>query len=209
MYIPSSFKEERKEVLFELIRKNSFGILTSNSSNGLVATHLPFIVDPDRGKYGTLIAHFARANPHWKNIDNTSNSLVIFQGPHCYITPSWYQEEVAVPTWNYASVHVYGKLKFIHELEELRLMLEKLVKKYENKREQPWDISASEPMIETWMKAIVGFEIEIEKIEGKFKFNQNHSEGNQAGVVEGLKISNDPMEQQVACIMAKNLDQII
>lgn len=92
------------------------------------------MIDPDKGEKETLIAHFARANTHWEKIDNSINSLVVFQGPHCYVSPTWYEEEITVPTWNYATVHAYGKLKFFKELEELRPMLESLVAKYEEQQ---------------------------------------------------------------------------
>lgn len=170
-----------------------------------MATHLPFQVDPDKGKYGTLVSHMARANPHWKTIANPTESLVVFQGPHCYISPAWYEEQVTVPTWNYAAVHTYGTVEFFEDPLKLRCLLEKLVHKYESRRGGLWPISKAAPVMDTYLKAVVGIEIPIDRIEGKFKFNQNLSVEDQAGVVEVLKNSNDSMEASVATIMANNL----
>jgi len=205
MYTPRSFKEERLDVLHRLICENGFGLFISQTESGLMATHLPFQVDPDRGKNGTLISHLARANPHWKTISNRGEVMVVFQGPHCYISPAWYQEQETVPTWNYAAVHVYGAVEFFEDPERLRPLLENLVSQYESKREKAWPISKAATVMDSHLKAVVGIEIQIERIEGKMKFNQNLSIEDQAGVVEALRDSSDSMEASVADIMAKNL----
>ena len=205
MYIPRSFKEERIEVLHDLIRRYSFGILFNQEEGSPIATHLPFMIDPDKGEYGTLVAHFARANPHWKRVKDSSEVLVVFQGPHCYISPSWYVERSLVPTWNYAAVHVYGPVEINDDPKFLRPMLEKLVEKYESTQPNSWAMKMAESNIDALMQAIVGFEVPVSKIEGKFKFNQNLSKEDQQGVVRALEGSPNPMEREVAAIITRNL----
>lgn len=202
MYTPSSFKEENPEVLFKLIEKHNFGILFSQHGNAPEATHLPFLVDKTRGVHGTLIAHFARANKHWKNLAESKEVLAVFQGPHTYITPSWYKNRDTVPTWNYATVHVYGKPKVIHELVELREMVTRLTYFHEGQLDSDWALEESGKHFEIDLKAITGLEIEITRMEGKFKFNQNKKEEDQRGVIENLEKLG---EKEVSSIMKENL----
>ncbi len=204
MYTPSSFKEENPDILFELIQKYNFGILFSQHSDNPEATHLPFLVDKNLGEHGTLIAHFARANPHWKALNESKEVLIIFQGPHTYITPSWYKNRDTVPTWNYATVHVYGKPKVIHELDELRKMVTRLTHFHEEQVDSDWSLEESEKSFEINLKAITGLEIEIIRMEGKFKFNQNKKEEDQQGVIENLEGLG---EKEVSGIMKENLNK--
>lgn len=202
MYTPSSFKEENPDVLFELIEKYNFGVLFSQHADTPEATHLPFLVDRKRGEHGTLIAHFAKANKHWKNLDPAKEVLAVFQGPHTYITPSWYKNRETVPTWNYATVHVYGRPKVIHELDELREMVSRLTHFHEAQVESDWSLKESGKHFEIDLKAITGLEIEITRMEGKFKFNQNKKEEDQQGVIDNLEKLG---EKEVSGIMRKNL----
>ncbi|MBO6522579.1 MAG: FMN-binding negative transcriptional regulator [Balneolaceae bacterium] len=202
MYTPSSFKEESPDVLFELIEKYNFGILFSQHSDNPEATHLPFLVDKNRGERGTLVAHFARANKHWNNLNETKEVLAVFQGPHTYITPSWYKNRDTVPTWNYATVHVYGKPKVIHELDELRKMVTRLTHFHESQVDSNWSLEESEKSFDINLKGITGLEIEITRMEGKFKFNQNKKKEDQQGVIENLE---NLGEEEVSSIMKENL----
>ncbi len=202
MYTPSSFKEENTSVLFELIRNYNFGVLFSQHQQEPDATHLPFLIDTTKGEKGTLIAHFAKANKHWKKLDTNKDVLCVFQGPHTYVSPSWYKNRETVPTWNYATVHASGKPKLIHEPEELREMVTKLTYYHENQLSSDWSLEESAPVFEIELKAIVGLEIEITKLEGKFKFNQNRSKEDQEGVIAHLDENNAP---GVKAIMQQNL----
>lgn len=201
MYTPRSFQEDDLAVLHDLIRNYSFGVLFTQVDGESFATHLPFMIDSDRGKNGTLLAHFARANPHWKMLSPETRALVVFQGPHCYISPGWYDNKEYVPTWNYAAVHIQGPIKIIEDHDELRAMVLRLSDKYEAKLNSGWDVDKAMESIDSLLPAITGFEIPIEKIEGKFKFNQNLSEGDREGVIAKLKDSDDSMERGVAQIM--------
>ncbi len=207
MYLPSPFKEDNLNSLHEVIRNYNFAPLFSQSDDMPYATHLPFMLDPDRGPNGTLIAHMARANPHWKSFDENTQALVVFQGPHAYISTSWYEKEEHVPTWNYAAVHAYGVPQLIHEPEELLSMVEALVNNHEASISGIKNLDEHKEILLPQLKAIVGFEIPIEKIEGKFKFNQNRSTEDQQGVVNALENHDDPLIQGVADIMKKNLQQ--
>ena len=203
MYIPSSFKETDPNILFELIERYNFGILFSQHGDQPEATHLPFMVDRSRGLQGTLIAHFARANKHWKTLDETKEVLTVFQGPHAYISPSWYKNRKTVPTWNYATVHVYGKPKLIHETEALHEMATRLTHYHENLIETDWSMEEAEGAMHNLLKGIVGIEIEITRLEGKFKFNQNRSTEDQQGVIDHLDENYAPGVKE---IMRRNLN---
>jgi len=201
MYTPRSFRVEHLPTLHALIREYSFGILVSQDGDRPVATHLPFMVDEDRGPNGTLIAHMARANSHWKSWTDDTQVMAIFQGPHAYISPAWYDDQETVPTWNYATVHAYGRPHQIHDPARLRPMVERLV----DIHERGWDRSQMESVMHVELQAIVGFEIPIDSIEGKFKFNQNRSREDQEGVVRALEGSAEALERDTAEIMRQNV----
>lgn len=202
MYTPSSFKEENPDVLFRLIEQYSFGVLFSHHQESPEATHLPFLINRSKGKLGSLIAHFARANKHWKNINPEEQILCVFQGPHTYISPSWYKNRNTVPTWNYATVHVYGKARIIHDANELRSMVTDLTHHHEATVDSDWSLEEGKESFEIDLKAIVGIEIEITQLEGKFKFNQNRSKEDQLGVIENL---DEKVAPGVKEIMKSNL----
>ncbi|KAB2904834.1 MAG: FMN-binding negative transcriptional regulator [Anaerolineae bacterium] len=200
MYIPNSFKEENVDILHELMERYNFATLFSQHDGTPFATHLPFMLDRTRGKYGTLIAHFARANPQWKQLAETV--LAVFQGAHTYVSPAWYENQVTVPTWNYAVVHAYGKPTLIHDLAVLRGIVERLVSQHEI---YGWNIQNAEPIMESQLQAIVGVEIPIERLEGKYKFNQNRAVADQLGVIRALENSSDPLQRETTAIMRHNL----
>jgi transcriptional regulator len=207
MYIPASYAEHDTAALFDFIEGNPLGILvTSSPSNGLFATHLPLVVHRDRGEHGALEGHLARANPHHRQVESGAEALVVFSGPDAYITPSWYEAKRehgrVVPTWNYAAVHVYGTLRFHDDPTFLRRHLEALTSRHETPRPQPWAVSdAPVEFIEKQMMAIVGLELAITRIEGKWKMSQNRSSADVDGVVRGLGESESPVERMVGEIV--------
>lgn len=203
MYTPSSFKEENPDILFDLIEEHNFGIIFSQHKDQPEATHLPFLVHKGKGKHGTLIAHFAKANKHWKKLDEAKDVLVVFQGPHSYISPAWYVNRAEVPTWNYATVHVFGKPKIIEDVAELNNMVKELTHFHENQENTGWKLTeVPEKDYNTDLKAIVGLEIVISKMEGKFKFNQNKSGKDQESVIAKME---DLGREDISEIMKRNL----
>lgn len=203
MYTPRSFKVEDLEAIHAFMKQHSFATIVSASGEEPSATHLPFVIEPARGRNGTLLAHMARANPLWKSWTEQSKVLVIFTGPHAYISPSWYEQQVTVPTWNYSAVHAYGRPKIMADAETLQSLVVKQVSIYEDAENSPWDRGLMTGVIETELKAIVGFEIEIEQLEAKFKFNQNRSHADQAGVISGLERSACPFKKAAGAFMRK------
>lgn len=186
---------------------NSFATVVTVSSAGMVATHLPLILDRSRGPSGTLEGHIARANPQAAETLADQDALVIFTGPHAYISPSWYattaEHGKVVPTWNYVAVHAYGLVRFQEGHEFLSRHLEALVTRHEAGRENPWSISDAPPQyIAQLARAIVGFEIPITRIEGKWKMSQNRPEADIDGVIAGLGASASLHDREVAEIVA-------
>lgn len=202
MYVPKIFKNEKPKEVEEFIHQNSFGILVSLENGIPLATHIPIELEEREGKK-VLCGHLARANEQWCSFDENKEVLVIFTGPHAYISASWYKGE-SVPTWNYVAVHVYGKIRII-EGQDLWQSLKKLVDKYEKASENPVSLETmSEKMVENQMKAIVGFEIEITDIQAKYKLSQNRNAEDYQRVVEHLQQSSDPVVRQVSELMQKD-----
>lgn len=191
MYIPKHFEERRVEVLHELIRRRPLAALVVLTSNGLDANHIPFQVDPHPTPFGTLRGHIARANPLWHHFSSDIEALAIFQGPSAYISPSWYptKRETAkvVPTWNYAVVHAYGALRVIEDRVWLRRLVESLTNQHEAERDDSWKVTdAPSDFIEHLLGSIVGIEITITRLIGKWKVSQNRPVRDKEGVIEGL-----------------------
>lgn len=210
MYIPSSFAEDDLPTLFAFVEAHPLAALvTGAESTGLFATHLPLVLDRTTGPVGTLIGHFARANPHCGRIaSGPTQALVIFTGPDAYITPDWYRTKQetgrVVPTWNYVAVHAYGTVRLRDDPQFLRRHLEALVSRHEADRVRPWGVSdAPEEFIAQQMKAIVGIELTIEGLEGKWKMSQNRSAADIDGVIHGLGSSNAARDHAVAVIVAE------
>lgn len=208
MYIPSSFVERDLSTLFAFIEANPLGALvTSSTPEGLFATHLPLVLDRAAGPMGTLVGHFARANPQSRcAADGSAEALVIFTGPDAYITPEWYRTKQetgrAVPTWNYVAVHAYGALRLRDDPEFLRGHLEALTVQHEADRPRPWHVSdAPDDYIALQMKAIVGVELRIDRLEGKWKMSQNRPDADIDGVVRGLGESESAEDRAVAEIV--------
>ena len=201
MYIPKHFKMNDEEVIYDLIQKNSFATLFSNHNGEPYATHLPLLLNKEEG---FLYGHFARSNEQWKDIAN-QKVLVIFQGPHCYISPSWYETNQAVPTWNYVAIHVYGQMEIIKEGQEVFNSLLDMVSTYEKPDSFYHLEDVDDNYIKGMSKGIVGFKIHITKIEGKAKLSQNHPADRQELIIKQLENSVDQNNIQIAELMKKNL----
>ncbi len=209
MYIPKSNLEDDEDVLHQFMRDYNFAILVSQHEGQLAATHLPVLLDSERGEHGVLIAHVARANPQWKSFESDQEVMVIFQGPHAYVSPSWYETHPSVPTWNYAIVHAYGIPRIVEDQERLYGMLDSLVHRHEDPRNPSWDMhTLPEDYMDKMMQAVVGFEIEITRLEGKYKLSQNRSETDQHNVVENLSQSAYPSDVQTADLMRQRQSSI-
>ena len=193
MYIPKAFREDHINNLHKLMREYSFATLITQHEGVPFATHLPFMLDAQRGPNGTLLAHMARANPQWHDFASGQEELVIFQGPHAYISPSWYEVELSVPTWNYAVVHAYGIPRLIEDGEELYQLLKTLIETHEAQFEKPWPFQLPDDYLQKMMRGIVGFEIEITRLEGKFKLSQNRTEAERENVIAALQESRDTL----------------
>jgi transcriptional regulator len=198
MYIPTAFRADDRTALYDLIERHGFGTLVTVLDGAPFATHLPFLIDRDRG---VLLGHVARVNPHARALDGGAEALIIFQGPHAYVSPSWYATAPAVPTWNYAAVHVYGVPGLLDEPRLLDL-LDRLVSKYESWRERPWTMDLPADYQQKMLRGIVGFEVPIGRIEGKFKLSQNRSTEDRAGVIRALE-AGGAEEQMLAEFMSR------
>jgi transcriptional regulator len=203
MYVPASFAESNTARLHEFMRRNSFAVLTSHCDGGLIASHVPILLDAEVRPHGCLIGHMARANPQWRRVEG--EVLVIFSGPHTYVSPSWYGQEGTVPTWNYVAVHVYGTFHLVEDRPALLGILRKSVQTYESSRPDPWAFDESAGHVETMLKAIIGFRIEITKLEGKWKLSQNHTEERRRRVVRALEAQTDEDSKGIADLMKEML----
>lgn len=194
MYQPPLFKEDRLDVLQGLIRTHPFGLIISVAADGEpMANAIPLLLDAAAGVKGTLRGHLARANPQWKLLAETGKALVVFQGPYSYVTPSWYESKKehgkVVPTWNYVIVQVRGTVRIHEDAGWLRDHVGALSDAHEQGRSEPWAVSdAPESFIAGQLKGIVGFEIEIAEIEGKWKVSQNRPVPDRVGVASGLAV---------------------
>jgi transcriptional regulator len=192
MYQPPAFREDRIEVQHQLIRAHPLGLLITAGPGGLLANLFPFMLDAEGPDHGTLRLHIARANPQWKELEAVGECLVVFQGPQDYVTPSWYATKretgKVVPTWNYATVHAWGKPRVMKDDSWLRRQIEDLTRSRESRRDAPWQVDdAPEDFIAMQMRAIVGVEIPITRIEGKWKMSQNRPEADRSGVIAGFR----------------------
>jgi transcriptional regulator len=205
VYTPALFAENRVEVLDRFIREHPFGILISNGPEAPHATHIPMYLVRENGVAAVLRCHLARANPHWRTFESSPSVLAIFSGAHHYITPSWYPSKEehgrVVPTWNYVTVHAAGKAR-LFEGDELVEHVAELTHRQEARFENPWSIDdAPAEYVNTLAKAIVGVEISIERLEGKWKLSQNRPPADQAAVIQGLETIASPASLEVAELM--------
>ncbi len=200
MYVPQVFAVEDVPKLQGFMDEFNFATLVTQRGGELTASHIPFILDRSVEPYGVLRAHVAIRNPQLEDLRAGSQALVIFQGPHTYVSPSWYVNPENVPTWNYTVVHAYGFPKIGNKAAMIAL-LKNLTAKHESSFEKPWDFDSDAPWIQKLLNEIVAFEIHIEKLQGKFKLNQNRRSEDRAGVIETLSASEDPSQQAVARLM--------
>jgi transcriptional regulator len=209
MYSPPLFEQPRVELMLALLAAHPLATLVTSSTEGLDANHIPLLWKPDGTANGKLVGHVARANPLWKQANPTVDVLAIFHGPEGYISPNWYATKheagKVVPTWNYAVVHAYGSLRAIQDRDWLLAQLEELVASHEQAMPMPWKISdAPAEFINRLTEAIVGIEISISRLVGKWKVSQNQPEANQRSVVEGLKcVGSDRTRSMAALVEAR------
>lgn len=203
MYIPKHFLETDLEKIKKNIHENSFGTLVSTVDELPFATHLPFFLEENKSEKGTLFGHLAIANPQWKNLEE-KEVLVIFNEAHSYISPNWF-DDFGVPTWNYTAVHVYGKVKLVREEKALFEILEKLTKFNEKDFPIPWKPEMPEKVKQSYLKAIVGFKIEVTKIFGKSKLSQNHTAERRKKIIDNLKKSDLEDSRKIAFLMEEKL----
>ena len=202
MYIPEHFRESDQATLHAFVRAHSFATLVSNGADGMIATHLPLLLDVDRGPHGTLVGHLARANPHGAALAEGAETLAIFNGPHAYVSPQWYTTPMAVPTWNYAVVHAYGRPRLIEQDAALRDVLMRTVAEFEAAFAYQWQPPEGD-FVDKLAKQVIGFEIAIERLEGKMKLSQNRPKADQAGTIAGLRATGEPDAVAVAELMAR------
>ena len=203
MYVPTHFEVNDKAVLHDVITKYPLGTWIVSNGVDLTINHIPFLLDTTRGEHGTLIGHVARANPVWKQLQADTSSAVVFHAEQGYVSPNWYPSKQhdpgVVPTWNYAVVHVHGTARAIEDKEWLLQLVTALTDHHEEHRDHPWQVSdAPKEYIEKRLAGIVGIEISIESLIGKFKLSQNRSDKDQQGVITGLQSSCDPRELALA-----------
>ena len=213
MYLPSVFEERDPERLRGFIREHPLGTLVTHTPTGLDANHIPFLVlaDPTSGA-ATLHGHFARANPLWRDLASNSQVLVIFHGPDTYISPSWYatkrETATVVPTWNYVVVHAHGALRLVDDAAWLRSHVEALTQEHEGRREMPWAVDdAPADFVDQLLGRIIGIEISVTRLVGKWKVSQNRPAADRAGVVEGLEREGLASGMEMAALVKATLTQ--
>ena len=211
MYLPKQFAETRAEVLRALMRAHPLAALVSQGPSGLAADHLPLILDAERGAHGTLRGHVARANPLWRALGAPGECLAVFQGPQAYVSPNWYpskhRDGRAVPTWNYAVVHAWGAPRVVEDRDWLRALVGDLTDAHEAFQANPWQVSDAPPdFTERMLEAIVGLEIPISRIEGKWKTSQNRPRADRHGVAAGLEGRGEPSAAAMAALVLERID---
>jgi transcriptional regulator len=183
VYTPPAFREADRDALLALMREYPFAALVTREGASACASHLPFLVDAHAGPWGTLRGHMARANPQWRHLEEQEEVLVLFQGPHAYVSPTWYRQPRSVPTWNYVAVHAYGTPRLV-EGEPLLALLDDMVREFEG--EEGWKLGPADDWLRSLARGIVGFEIRLTRVEGKRKLSQNRPEEDREGAADGL-----------------------
>jgi transcriptional regulator len=199
VYIPEHNRLRHDEDAVAFMRANPFAILISSTDDGPFATHLPLFLREQEGKV-RLRGHVAKANPHWRYLEQQAQCLTIFHGPHAYISPTNYNARESVPTWNYAAVHLYGNARLFSSQEDLHQMLHELIETFEPAYSRQWE-TMSQAFRENMLRQIVGFEIVATRIEGKFKLSQNRTREDQTNVIASLEKSRDTVVSEVAHMM--------
>lgn len=210
MYIPRHNEEKRVPVMHELMRTEPLATLVTLGASGLIASHIPMLLATDGSEFGTLKAHISRANPQWRDLVTTVDALAIFAGHHHYISPNWYPETrehgKEVPTWNYVVVHAYGPLRVIEDKQWLLENVSRLTEVHEATFPTPWKVSdAPSDFIQAMLGGIVGFELPIRRLEGKWKVSQNRTEREREGVLEGLAELDTPESRAMKALVEERL----
>ncbi len=201
VYLPPAFTETREEILVAHIERHDFGLLVTHGSTGLIASQIPFLIERRDGQL-YLEGHVALANPQGADLDGGDQALAIFAGPHAYISPSWYQAGPAVPTWNYATVHAYGAARRIADPDWLRDLVGRLSQRHEAREAAPWRMeSLPSPYVASMLTGIVGIEIAVSRLEGKFKLSQNRPAADRPRVIAALEQRDDADSRAVAQLM--------
>lgn len=211
MYIPPQFKEDRVPVLHDAIRQAGLATLVTYGANGLDASHVPMLLEPDPAPFGTLRGHISRANLQWRQSSPAVQALAIFLGPDAYISPAWYatkrQTGKVVPTWNYVAIHAAGSLRFFDDPDRLLALVTGLTERHEGERADPWAVEdAPDEFIRAQLKGIVGFELTIDRLEGKWKMSQNRPLEDRTGAAEGLRREGGAAEAAIAGLIAERVD---
>lgn len=206
MYNSKPHQEHDIERLHQHMRDTRLAVLISHGDQGLMATHLPVLLDTDEGQFGTVYAHLARANRQWQDLAQGAEALLVFPGADAYVSPSFYpskaQNPKVVPTWNYLAVHAYGTAEVIHDAAPLLQIVSRLTERHEQGRSQPWKVSdAPAGYLDGMLRAIVGIRLPVARLQGARKLSQNRSAQDIAGVREGLSASPDYLDQQLAAHM--------
>ena len=198
MYIPAVFEEKDQGKLYDFIESHSFGLLVSTLGGELFATHLPLLLDREGS---CLLGHLARANPHWREL-HEQEVLVVFSGPHTYISPALYEADNVVPTWNYVAVHAYGTCLLVEDIRATQEILLKMVQTYERAKPNPWSLNTGSAYFQKMVQAVVGFRINISRLEGKWKLSQNQPEERRDKVQRALVASEDADAREIGRQMA-------
>ena len=203
MYVPKAFEKSDPAWSHELIRAHPFALLTTVDDDGApFATHLPLLLDAGRGPFGTLMGHVAKANPQVAHLRAGRITMALFRGPHAYVSPGWYAHHPAVPTWNYVTVHAYGRPVLQTDAAAVRAHLNALSRIFESGQARPWRLGDQpETFIDGMLKGLVAFELPIGRLEGKAKLSQNRKPEDRAGAIAGLRAAGDPEAMEVARLM--------
>jgi transcriptional regulator len=205
MYVPASFAQTDLSTLHDFIQTYSFATLVSHDGSAPFASQLPFLLDRTAGTSGRLISHMARANPQWRHAAGQS-VRVLFQGPHAYVSPAWYQAMNVVPTWNYVTVQAVGTLRLVDQPEQILDIVRRTVEQYESGRDNSWSLEMPEArFVETLLSSIVGLEIDIDRLEGKWKLSQNHPTERREKVIAALRQNGDADSLAIAGLMEAGL----
>lgn len=200
MYLPAAFRDDDPATIFDFMESHPFAAVVTVRDGEPFASHVPLLVDRTAGPHGTLVGHVARANLQWQAADGQP-VLVVFSGPQAYVSPTWYAEPNTVPTWNYAAVHAVGRWQTIDDGPTLLEIVTKLTDRFERSLPEPWRVDPGSPLVEGLLKQIVGFRIVVERVEAKFKLNQNHSAARRERVIAALGAREDADSRAVADLM--------
>lgn len=203
MYVPAAFAETDPDTLHAFVEGHNFGLLVSTRDGEPFATHLPFLLDRTAGPHGTLLGHMARANPQWRGLDGQS-VLAVFRGPHAYVSPTWYESTDVVPTWNYVAVHATGTFRLVEDPADLTHILAATVENHERGMPTPWQLETGTEYFERMARAVVGFRVEVARLDGKWKLNQNHPPERRAKAAAALAATGDADAVAVARLMTMN-----